>query len=210
MLGASLKEIAEQMSKTGPTYDAGKSWTQNMVARILENSKYIGVDSYPKLVDIKLFEAAAAKRELSSTCRSERPRRKRCGVCAKPPTPEIEQQITSARQTGGTARAYHAAGDSKRTQHSTTQADLDSVLNTQPLDEEAARSLIFRLAQEQYDAIGNAEYETERLRRLFAALRVRQSSTQNCCKCRVRCTGHTTNGAPAARNGQIIGKDELT
>ena len=61
-LGASLKEIAEQMSKTGPTYDEGKSWNKNMIARILENSKYTGADSYPKLVDIKLFEAAAEKR----------------------------------------------------------------------------------------------------------------------------------------------------
>ena len=58
-LGASLKEIAEQMSKTGPSYDEGKSWNKNMIARILENAKYTGIDSYPKLVDIKLFEAAA-------------------------------------------------------------------------------------------------------------------------------------------------------
>ncbi|MFR6377632.1 MAG: recombinase family protein [Oscillospiraceae bacterium] len=48
-LGASLKEIAEQMSKTGPTYDEGKSWNKNMVARILENATYTGADSYPKL-----------------------------------------------------------------------------------------------------------------------------------------------------------------
>ena len=47
--GASLKEIAEQMSKTGPTYDTGKSWNKNMVARILESPKYTGVDNYPKL-----------------------------------------------------------------------------------------------------------------------------------------------------------------
>ena len=50
-LGASLKEIAEQMSKTDPSYDEGKSWNKNMIARILENAKYTGVDSYPKLVD---------------------------------------------------------------------------------------------------------------------------------------------------------------
>ena len=62
-LGASLKEIAEQMNKTGPHYDEGKSWNKNMVARILENAKYIGADSYPKLVDIKLFEAASEKRQ---------------------------------------------------------------------------------------------------------------------------------------------------
>ena len=62
-LGASLKEIAEQMSKTGPTYDEGKIWNKNMVARILENAKYTGADNYPKLVDIKLFKAAAEKRQ---------------------------------------------------------------------------------------------------------------------------------------------------
>ena len=27
-LGASLKEIAEQLSKAGPAYDAGKSWNK--------------------------------------------------------------------------------------------------------------------------------------------------------------------------------------
>ena len=43
-LGASLKEIAEQMSKNGPSYDEGKSWNKNMIARILENPKYKGAD----------------------------------------------------------------------------------------------------------------------------------------------------------------------
>ena len=33
MLGASLKEIAEQMSKTGPAYDEGKRWNKNMRER---------------------------------------------------------------------------------------------------------------------------------------------------------------------------------
>ena len=58
-LGASLKEIAAQMRKNGPIYDEGKSWNKNMVARILENSKYTGVDNYPKLIDTSLFESAA-------------------------------------------------------------------------------------------------------------------------------------------------------
>ena len=47
-LGASLNEIAAQMSKTGPTYDEGKSWNKNLVARIFENPKYTGTASYPK------------------------------------------------------------------------------------------------------------------------------------------------------------------
>lgn len=94
-LGASLKEIAEQMSKTGPAYGEGKSWNKNMVARILENPKYTGTDSYPKLVDIKLFEAAAEKRQAKQRLPERTPAQKALKrVCSKPPTPEIEQQVT--------------------------------------------------------------------------------------------------------------------
>lgn len=94
-IGASLKEIAAQMSKTGPVYDEGKSWNKNMVARILENSKYTGADSYPKLVDIKLFEAAAEKRQTKQRLPERTPAQKALKrVCSKPPTPEIEQQVT--------------------------------------------------------------------------------------------------------------------
>ena len=170
-LGASLKEIAEQMSKTGPTYDDGKSWNKNMVARILENAKYASADNYPKLVDIKLFEAAAEKRQTKQRLPERTPAQKALKrVCSKPPTPEIEQQVTHllGRLAAQPERIVQPEKPSIPT-HSTTQIELDNVLNTQPLDEDAARSMICKLAQEQYDTIGNKEYETERLRRLFTA-----------------------------------------
>ena len=94
--------------------------------------------------------------------------------------------------------------------YTNTQAELDDVLNTQPLDEDAARSLICKLAQEQYDAIGNEEYETERLRRLFTAF-----------ECTVELNAELLQSTVSAvlvthqtvrlqlKNGQIIGKDDL-
>lgn len=169
--GASLKEIAEQMSKTGPAYDEGKRWNKNMVARILENPKYTGADSYPNLVDKKLFEAAAEKRQTKQRLPERTPAQKALKrICSKAPTPEIEQQVT--HMLGKLAEQPERITQPERTSKPTytnTQAELDEVLNIQPLDEDAARSLICKLAQEQYDAIGNEEYETERLRRLFAA-----------------------------------------
>ena len=94
-LGASLKEIAEQMSKTGPSYDEGKSWNKNMIARILENTKYAGADSYPRLVDIKLFEAASEKRQTKPRLPERTSAQKALKrICSKAPTPEIEQQVT--------------------------------------------------------------------------------------------------------------------
>ena len=211
-LGASLKEIAEQMRKTGPTYDVGKSWNKNMIARILENFKYTGTDSYPKLVDIKLFEAAAAKRQTKQRLPERTPAQKALKrICTKPPTPEIEQQVTHllgrlAEQPERITQPETASAP----RYSSTQAELDSVLNAQPLDEEAARKLIFQLAQEQYDTIGNAEYETERLWRLFTAF-----------ECTAECNAELLLSTVSAvlvtrqavrlqlKNGQIIGKDDL-
>ena len=211
-LGASLKEIAEQMSKTGPTYDEGKSWNKNMVARILENAKYISADSYPRLVDTALFESAAEKRQTKQRLPERTPAQKALKrVCSKPPTPEIKQQVTYL--LGRLAQQPERITQSEKQPpqiHSTTQAELNDILNTQSLDEDAARSLICKLAQEQYDAIGNGEYETERLRRLFAAF-----------ECTAELNAELLQSAVAAvlvtrsvvrlqlKNGQIIGKDDL-
>lgn len=49
-----------------------------------------------------------------------------------------------------------------------TKAELDTALEQQPIDEDHAKTLMFRLAEERYDNLGNEEYETIRLRRLFA------------------------------------------
>ena len=66
-LGASLKEIAEQMSRSGPTYDEGKSWNKNMVARILEDSRYTGERGYPPVIDREALEKALEKRSAKQT-----------------------------------------------------------------------------------------------------------------------------------------------
>ena len=211
-LGASLREIAEQMSKTDPTYDEGKSWNKNMIARILENSKYTGVDSYPKLVDIKLFEAAAEKRPTKQRLPERTPAQKALKrVCSKLPTPEIEKEVMYllGRLTEKPERITQPTETPAPT-HTNTQAELDEVLNTQPLDEDAARSLICKLAREQYDAIGNEEYETERLRRLFAAFECTAELNAELLQSAVSAVLVTRQTVRLQlKNGQIIGKDDL-
>ena len=211
-LGASLKEIAEQMSKTGPAYDEGKSWNKNMVARILENAKYTGMDSYPKLVNIKLFEAAAEKRKTKQRLPERTPAQKALKrICTKPPTPEIEKQVTHL--LGRLAERPDRIVQPEKTPaptHTNTQAELDDVLNTQPLDEDAARSLICKLAQEKYAAIGNEEYETERLRRLFAAFERTAELNAELLQSTVSAVLVTRQVVRLQlKNGQIIGKDDL-
>ena len=211
-LGASLREIAEQMSKTDPTYDEGKSWNKNMIARILENSKYTGVDSYPKLVDIKLFEAAAEKRPTKQRLPERTPAQKALKrVCSKLPTPEIEKEVMYllGRLTEKPERITQPTETPAPT-HTNTQAELDEVLNTQPLDEDAARSLICKLAREQYDAIGNEEYEAERLRRLFAAFECTAELNAELLQSAVSAVLVTRQAVRLQlKNGQIIGKEDL-
>ena len=211
-LGASLKEIAEQMSKTGPTYDEGKSWNKNMVARILENAKYISADSYPRLVDTALFESAAEKRQTKQRLPERTPAQKALKrVCSKPPTPEIKQQVTYL--LGRLAQQPERITQSENQPpqiHSTTQAELNDILNTQPLDEDAARSLICKLAQEQYDTIGSEEYETERLRRLFTAFECTAELNAELLQSTVSAVLVTRQTVRLQlKNGQIIGKDDL-
>ena len=98
-----------------------------MIARILENTKYTGADSYPKLVDIKLFEAAAEKRQTKQRLPERTPAQKALKrVCSKPPTPEIEQQVTHL--LGRLAEQPERITQPEKTPvpaHTNTQAELD-------------------------------------------------------------------------------------
>ena len=211
-LGASLKEIAAQMSKTDTVYDDGKSWNKNMVARILENAKYTGADDYPRLVDKTLFESVAEMRQTKQRLPERTPAQKALKrVCSKPPTPEVEQQVTHL--LGRLAEQPERITQPEKTPasaHTNTQAELDEILNTQPLDEDAARSLICKLAQEQYDTIGNEEYETERLRRLFAVFECTAELNAELLQSAVSAVLVTRQAVRLQlKNGQIIGKDDL-
>lgn len=97
--------------------------------------------------------------------RRKRPRRRLCGT---PPSERVEKIVTSLlnelircpdRIQPAASQAAAAGGN--------TQEELTSALERQPIDEDNARALLLQLAAEQYDAIGNTEYETVRLRRLL-------------------------------------------
>lgn len=211
-LGASLKGIAEQMSKTGPPYDVGKSWNKNMVARILGNASYTGTEYYPQLVDINLLEAVAEKRQAKQKLPERTPAQKVLKrLCIKPPTPEIECQVIDLirRLTEHPERIKQMEKKSVAKQTG-TRTELDQILNTQPPDEDQARTLICKLAAEQYDAVGDEEYETVRLQRLFAAVEFTGELNADLLQNAVSAVlvAHQTVRLQL-RNGQIIGKDDL-
>ena len=63
LAGASFKQLTEQLQAEDVPYDEDKSWNKNMVARILEDDRYIGEKEFPALIPTKQFHAAQERRK---------------------------------------------------------------------------------------------------------------------------------------------------
>ena len=169
--GESLNELTEALRQQDVPYDEGRLWNKNMVARILADARYTGEKEYPKLIDKEQLIAANEKRsnkpQLPKKTEAQKVLRRLCGT---PPSEQVEQSVTDL--LNGLAncpdRIRHQRSPTPAT-HSKTQETLDNALEQQPIDEDNAKALILRLAAEQYAALGDEEYETNRLRRLFSA-----------------------------------------
>ena len=169
--GESLNELTEALRQQDVPYDEGRLWNKNMVARILADTRYTGEKGYPKLIDEEQLIAANEKRsnkpQLPKKTEAQKVLRRLCGT---PPSERVEHSVTDL--LNGLAncpeRIQHQRSSAPAT-HSKTQEALNDTLAQQPIDEDSAKVLILRLAAEQYVALGNEEYETTRLRRLFSA-----------------------------------------
>ena len=169
--GESLNELTESLRHQDIQYDEGRLWNKNMIARILADTRYIGEKGYPKLMDEKQLIAANEKRankpHLPKKTDAQKVLRRLCGTT---PSERVEQSV--ADLLNGLAnypdRIQHQRSSTPAT-HPKTQEALDNALEQQPIDEDSAKGLILRLAAEQYAALGNEEYETNRLWRLFSA-----------------------------------------
>ena len=94
--------------------------------------------------------------------RRKRPRRRLCGT---PPSERVEKIVTDLLNEliRCPDRIQPAVSQVVGAACGKTREELTSALELQPIDEDNARALLLQLAAEQYDAIGNTEYETVRL-----------------------------------------------
>lgn len=169
--GASFHELVQQMKEQGVPYDEGKLWNKNMVARILGDERYLGQAPYPGIIKIEQFNAAVERRFAKQVhieiTEAQKLLRKLCGAKV---TPNIERQVLSLlNQLAGHPEYVSSPAESsqRKAEVSKLQRKVDEALAQQPIDEDIARGLIFELASAEYDSIGSAEYETERLRRFL-------------------------------------------
>ena len=164
--GATLGELTKALCRQEIHYYAGRTWNKNMVSRILEDGRYIGEKGYPALIEPEQLRTAAKKRTARARPPQKTPAQKALRHTAL--RAGGEDRHRPAQRAHTLPRPYSASGiPSGRRCLRENAGELTSALELQPIDEDNARALLLQLAAEQYDAIGNTEYETVRLRRLF-------------------------------------------
>ena len=168
--GATLGELTKALCRQETPYYEGRTWNKNMVSRILEDGRYIGEKGYPALIEPEQLHTAAEKKSARACPSQKTPAQKALRrLCGAPPPAQVEKLVTDLLneiirypdrvRPPASQQAAAACGKMREA--------LTSALERQPIDEDNARELLLQLAAEQYDAIGNMEYETVRLRRLL-------------------------------------------
>lgn len=210
--GASFKELTSAMVLKGIPYDGDKPWNKNMVARILEDSRYTGEREYPPIISQEQFDAVALRRSknrnlIQKTDAQKVLRQK----CRDPISPMVEKEVlrhlNSLCESFERIEAIHT-----QPQKSTTEArlkdELGELLQRLPVDQTAAEKMIFQLAIARYESIGNEEYETQRLRRIFQQREPSEELDAQLIKDVVTEVIMAADGSVSIRlkNNQIIGK----
>ena len=67
LAGASFQCLANELNQKALPYHTGKSWNKNMVARILEDSRYVGADLYPPIISAEQLQAVQERRKKNCT-----------------------------------------------------------------------------------------------------------------------------------------------
>lgn len=94
LTGASFQHLAKELDKRDVPYDAGKRWNVNMVARILEDSRYIGTEVYPALISGAASSSAGASKA-ETLYPLEPPRRLNFTGCAAAQSPTALREKSS-------------------------------------------------------------------------------------------------------------------
>ena len=170
--GATLGELTKALCRQEIPYYEGRTWNKNMVSRILEDGRYIGEKGYPALIEPEQLHTAAEKRSARACPPQKTPAQKALRrLCGAPPSERVEKIVTDLLNEiiRCPDRVRLPASQQAAAACGKTREALNSELEGQPIDEDNARASLLQLAAEQYDAIGNTEYETVRLRRLLTS-----------------------------------------
>ena len=132
--GKSLKTISAEM--TIPYITGKNTWNKNMVCRVLENSKYIGENGYPQIIEKSDYEQAARIKAERTTYRK--------------PVQEINPQQTYTMMI----TEYEPTNEIQRMTN-----EINRLIDSETSDKENIETLIIKCAQLKYTAISEVNQQ---------------------------------------------------
>ena len=213
LAGATYNTLVEELREQSIPYDEGKLWNKNMVARILEDSRYTGERGYPPVIDREALEKTLEKRSAKQTAAPKTDTQKLLRrFSGRPSTARMERQVLDLLNSlivSPEQLRLPATAPPDRSAERTLQRELDKVMERQPIDEDAAKALILSIAAAQYEAVGSSEYETVRLRRVFSGRQPMTALDAGLLQSAVSVIHCHSDGTLniQLKNGQVIGKE---
>ncbi len=171
LAGASFKQLAEQLQTEDVPYDVDKPWNKNMVARILEDDRYIGEKYFPALIPTEQFHAAQERRKEMRPEYKQTPAqkelRKLCGGIVPDSVARKVLKILNQVVDDPQLIKIESSGVPTTEDIRQRRLELDKLLQTPPVDEEIARQKAMELAVLTLMSVEMEEYEAHRLRSIF-------------------------------------------
>lgn len=173
LAGASFQCLANELNQKVLPYHTGKSWNKNMVARILEDSRYVGADLYPPIISAEQLQAVRERRKQNCTASPPLPAQaelyKLCGSAVpgsavKRIRKALNHLIDDPLRISMAASAVCDTAEIRQ-----LQQELDTLLQTPPVDEDTARQKALEVASLKLASVKTEEYESHRLRRIFGS-----------------------------------------
>lgn len=165
--GVSYSSLVDRLNGQPIRYDEGKPWNKNMIARMLEDRRYIGEKGYPAIISAEAFDAAQMIRDTrKTTAKSTEAEKLLRQLSGQRRTKMVEAQTLAILNILIVDPSQIQRPLSDQTVAPNLTVELDEALSELPIDEERAKALVFQNAAARYRAIGAGEYETQRLRRI--------------------------------------------
>lgn len=163
-IGVSFLELAEYMKSSGIQYDNNKTWNKNMIARILQDQRYLGDGDFPRILSKDLFYQAAEIRERKATAiypsMTNRLLRSLSGTVV---TEEKEKQVLWCLNKLIENPSFAASSGVFFLE----QASWNRLEQLDPNKQEEYISEVFQIAAVQYQKIPICKYETAKIQHLL-------------------------------------------
>jgi hypothetical protein len=169
--GESFKLLSERLECQPLSHDKDTSWNKNAVARMLEDTRYIGEKGYPAIIEAEIFHSVAERRKgQQSPIRKTEVEKILRQLCGRPATAKISAQVLATlNDIIQSPCIILSPPPPSQMEAVACRRKLEQILTQLPINEDNANALVRQSAVLLYQAIGPGEYETERLKRTFTA-----------------------------------------